>query len=119
MLTRLVCVFVAVCDPPCDRPYSTCQLVGETPSCVCPEACTKDYRPVCGSNGETYDNKCVLEVTACNTSNPITVEQEGICREYKLKNEDFIRLNCRSSWTKASLVYQLTLKNYGAFFKEN
>ena len=38
------------------------------------QACTRDYRPVCGCNGRTYSNKCMAN------SQGASVESNGRCR---------------------------------------
>lgn len=47
----------------------------------CPEICTLQYDPVCGTDGTTYSNSCFLETVACN--NPLlnlTIAYRGKCQ---------------------------------------
>ncbi|WAR12332.1 TU92-like protein [Mya arenaria] len=45
----------------------------------CPEACTMELRSVCGSDGQTYDNLCLLNVAACKMRRRLFVEKNGRC----------------------------------------
>lgn len=47
----------------------------------CEMACTKKYAPVCGSNGKTYNNACLLHLASCksSTKRKITIKSEGMC----------------------------------------
>ena len=38
-----------------------------------------EYKAVCGSNGKTYANICVLKAEACVKKTTITVASEGEC----------------------------------------
>eukprot|EP00064_Thunnus_orientalis_P022477 superscaffoldBa00007597_g22675 len=41
--------------------------------------CPKKYVPVCGSNGDTYQNECFLRRAACKKQRAITILSEGPC----------------------------------------
>ena len=47
----------------------------------CPEVCTADYKPVCGTDGKTYSNYCNLLQNACTTKmKNLTMAHEGECK---------------------------------------
>ena len=64
-----------------------CAVLGGKGSCVCDHKCPAVYRPVCGDNGATYGNLCVLRVTSCVKQMNITKAYNGTCSKYnQIKN---------------------------------
>ena len=47
----------------------------------CPKRCPRIYRPVCGTNNETYSSKCILDVASCKVGDEnLTIAYEGECK---------------------------------------
>lgn len=45
----------------------------------CNKHCSKDYRPVCGTNGKSYNNECHIRGSACTDGINVTVAYRGEC----------------------------------------
>ncbi|XP_072857607.1 follistatin-related protein 5 isoform X4 [Pogona vitticeps] len=71
--------------------------------CVCMEHCKPHYKPVCGSDGEYYENHCEVHRAACLKKQKITI----------VHNEDcfFKGDNCKSIDYKKMKNFLLDLQN--------
>lgn len=47
--------------------------------CLCMEHCKPHYKPVCGSDGEFYENHCEVHRAACLKKQKITIVHNEDC----------------------------------------
>ena len=47
--------------------------------CSCPDYCEPEVRPVCASNGKTYQNVCEMNKQGCKRQSYLTVKYFGTC----------------------------------------
>lgn len=79
----MFCIIAASIDPcadvKCDFHASCVPLENGEYTCVCPQFCTKEYSPVCATDGRTYDNECNMERESCLNEKTLFVESPGEC----------------------------------------
>uniref|UniRef100_A0A915PPS5 Agrin n=1 Tax=Setaria digitata TaxID=48799 RepID=A0A915PPS5_9BILA len=49
--------------------------------CRCSQQCTMHSDPVCATDGNTYENECLMSVSACRHDNEIQIYHKGRCKE--------------------------------------
>ena len=67
---------ITTTNPP---PLVTTTTTTTTLRTGCNRQCSRIFLQVCGSNGRTYNNKCLLELDACERDTTIQVVREGSC----------------------------------------
>lgn len=48
-------------------------------ACECVSDCEAIVRPVCGSDGITYDSTCHLQHSSCQFKNNVSLAYNGVC----------------------------------------
>jgi len=63
----------------CDY-HGLCEALGPYDArCVCVDSCPTYHKPICSSNGTTYDNKCLFKREMCLLQLNFTVQHPGSC----------------------------------------
>ncbi|XP_035709385.1 agrin isoform X4 [Folsomia candida] len=75
--------YVGKCDPCDDIECSTPQIChldeDRRPMCRCGESCSMDFAPICGSDGKTYSNECIMRQEACRSRRDLRIIYRGKC----------------------------------------
>ena len=92
----LICVFVGFtgnggCDPEDGAvcPHGGVCIEGR---CLCEDTCPYVFQPMCGNDGKTYDNECLLKLAGCRRRSPISIRHNGECGKIFLSK--FFKLLC-------------------------
>ena len=79
------CTFdLAVCRDPDLKVLDDGTCIEQTSDDVnppCPFVCQKIYYPVCGTDGKTYSNKCMMDLAACDQNKNIEVVYQAACED--------------------------------------
>ena len=67
------------------HPFATCAYEATgAPICECPQesSCPNTQSTVCGSDGKSYKNSCLMRTAACQKNEDITAKHSGTCSEF-------------------------------------
>lgn len=80
---------------PCEKTYcaygANCvQTPDGRAECQCPTECPAMFTPVCGTDGVTYTNHCMLRMKSCREEKNTRVQHAGDCGKYKTFSRNYL-----------------------------
>jgi len=106
------------CDDMTCNYYSKCApSENGKASCQCNLACRLIYKPVCGSDGKDYANKCVMEYESCTSKKMIYVVRKGKCND-KTIPEDIQNMTVITGYVVLSSEQRLPVKGISSLSPE-
>ena len=76
----------------------------------CDIKCTREFKPVCGSDGKTYNSECLLNRAKCVKRILIQVASQGACgtsTNEQINQQDSIETEVLNSRTPQGWIYFL------------
>ncbi|XP_066922029.1 PI-actitoxin-Avd5a-like [Clytia hemisphaerica] len=66
-------------------------LNGKKSTSRCSKGCPFIYEPRCASNGQTYDNECLMTIAQCELGRSLELIRMGRCGNEENENEESLR----------------------------
>ena len=71
----------------------------------CDINCTREFTPVCGSDGQTYNNECILNLERCTKRAVIEIAKQGACEVESNQEIEKEIIDQRNSLRKYALYF--------------